>query len=75
MNRFRKYILIAFSGIKGVRLIMREKDNPIADYPPIIKYRIQLHKRFLGINYWRTFIKTTSFQVAIGAYDLSCARR
>ena len=74
MNRFRKHILIAYNGFKGVRMIMREKANPIANYPPIIIYRIQLHKRFLGITYWETIVETTDYWTARTAYYLLTAK-
>ena len=68
----------------GVRIIGRTTDpNTANDYrkandpnrahflkTPIIKYRVQTHKRFLGISYWKTLVKTTSYKIAKHAYDL-----
>ena len=67
----------------GVRIIERTTDpNTANDYrkahdpnrahflkTPIIKYRVQTHKRFLGIGYWRTVVKTTSYKIAKHVYD------
>ena len=67
----------------GVRIIVRATDpNTAEDYrksndpnrahflkAPIIKYRVQTHKRFLGIGYWKTLVKTTSYKIAKDAYD------
>lgn len=83
MNRFRKYLLTAYSGDKCVRWIMRTKvvntkwgyrnanDQNKTHFwmPPINIYRIQSHKRFLGIPYWKTLVKTTSYKVAKAVYD------
>lgn len=70
MNRFRKYNLL--KAFNGVRLI--HKAIPDRDYGYIIPeahiYRVQKHKRFLGITYWKTLIKTTSYKIAKDAYDL-----
>lgn len=82
MNRFRKYNLVM--QFCNVRMIERATNpNTAEDYrkandpdrahflkPPIIEYRIQTHKRFLGITYWRTLVKTTNFKIAKDAYDL-----
>lgn len=81
MNRFRKYNLVM--QFCNVRMIERATNpNTAEDYrkandpdrahflkPPIIEYRVQTHKRFLGIDYWRTLIKTTSYKIAKDAYD------
>ena len=67
----------------GVRIIERTTDpNTANDYrktndpnrahflkTPIIKYRVQTHKRFLGIGYWKTLVKTTSYKIAKHVYD------
>ena len=67
----------------GVRIIARALDpNTANDYrkandpnrahflkTPIMKYRVQTHNRFLGIGYWRTVVKTTSYKVAKHVYD------
>lgn len=81
MNRFSKYRMV--KAFAGVRIIERATDPNIAnDYrkandpnrahflkAPIIKYRVQTHKRFLGIAYWKTLVKTTSYKIAKHAYD------
>lgn len=33
------------------------------------EYLVQTHKRFLGIGYWRTVVKTTSYKIAKHIYD------
>ena len=82
MNRFNKYNLV--KAFNDVRLIERATaPNTANDYrkandpnrahflkAPIIKYRVQTHKRFLGISYWKTLVKTTSYKIAKDAYDL-----
>lgn len=82
MNRFRKYNLL--KEFNDVRLIERATNpNTAEDYrkandpdrahflkPPIIEYRVQAHRRFLGIGYWKTLVKTTSYKIAKDAYDL-----
>ena len=81
MNRFSKYRMV--NAFVGVRIIARATDpNTANDYrkandpnrahflkTPIIKYRVQIHKRFLGITYWKTLVKTTSYKIAKRAYD------
>lgn len=81
MNRFRKYRMV--KAFVGVRIIVRATDpNTAEDYrkandpnrahflkAPIIKYRVQAHKRFLGIGYWKTLVKTTNYKIAKHAYD------
>lgn len=70
MNRFRKYNLL--TAFNDVRLI--HKAIPDRNYgyvmPEAHIYRAQAHKRFLGISYWKTLVKTTSYKIAKGAYDL-----
>ena len=82
MNRFNKYRMV--KAFVGVRIIARATDpNTANDYrkandpnrahflkTPIIKYRVQIHKRFLGITCWKTLVKTTSYKIAKDAYDL-----
>ncbi len=82
MNRFRKYRMV--KAFVGVRIIERAiNPNTAEDYrkandpdrahflkPPIIEYRVQTHKRFLGITYWKTLVKTSSYKIAKDAYDL-----
>lgn len=82
MTRFRKYRVV--KAFFDVRMIERATDhNTAEDYrkandpdrvhflkPPIIEYRVQSHKRFLGIGYWKTLIKTTSYKIGKDAYDL-----
>lgn len=81
MNRFSKYRMV--NAFVGVRIIERATDpNTANDYrkandlnrahfikTPIIKYCVQTHKRFLGISYWKTLVKTTSYKIAKDAYD------
>ena len=81
MNRFSKYRTV--NAFVGVRIIGRTTDpNTANDYrkandpnrayflkTPIIKYRVQTHKRFLGIGYWKTIVKTTSYKIAKHVYD------
>ena len=82
MNRFSKYRMV--NAFVGVRIIARATDpNTANDYrkandpnrahflkTPIIKYRVQIHKSFHGITYWKTLVKTTSYKIAKDAYDL-----
>lgn len=35
-----------------------------------MKYLVQTHKRFLGITYWKTIVKTTSYKIAKDACGL-----
>lgn len=76
MNRFRKYKLVIYHRDKGVRMIVRyqhavrvtrrgRRKGELSDM-----FRVQSHKRFLGIPYWKTLIKTTSYKIAKDAYDL-----
>lgn len=81
MNIFSKYRMV--NAFAGVRIIGRTTDpNTANDYrkandpnrahflkAPIIKYRVQAHKRFLGIGYWKTLVKATSYKIAKVAYD------
>ena len=81
MNRFSKYRIV--NAFVGVRIIERATDpNTANDYrkandpnrahflkAPIIKYRVQTHKRFLGIGYWKTLVKTTNYKIAKHVYD------
>ena len=81
MNRFSKYRMV--NAFVGVRIIARATDpNTANDYrkandpnrahflkTPIIKYRVQIHKSFHGITYWKTLVKTTSYKIAKDAYD------
>lgn len=32
-------------------------------------YIVQKHRKFLGISYWRTVVKTTSYKIAKHVYD------
>lgn len=70
MNRFSKYNLM--KEFNGVRLI--HKAIPDRDYGYIMPeshiYHVQTHNRFLGITYWKTLVKTTSYKIAKDAYDL-----
>lgn len=75
MNRFRKYKLVFYRGDKGARMIEKEgyivrfvlTGRIIENIPN--EYLVQTHKRFLGIGYWRTVVKTTSYKVAKHVYD------
>ena len=75
MNRFRKYNLVFYRGDKGARII--EKEGYIVRFVltgRIIEnipngYLVQTHKRFLGIGYWRTLVKTTNYKIAKHIYD------
>ena len=75
MNRFRKYNLVFYRGDKGARMIEKEgyivrfvlTGRIIENIPN--EYLVQAHKRFLGIGYWRTVAKTTSYKIAKHAYD------
>lgn len=70
MNRFRKYNLL--KAFNGVRLIQKAIPDRNLGYsmPENHVFRVQTHKRFLGIGYWRTLVKTTSYKIAKDAYDL-----
>lgn len=70
MNRFRKYNLL--KELNGVRLIHKAIPDPDVGYsmPQVHIYRVQSHMRFLGISYWKTLVKTTSYKIAKDAYDL-----
>lgn len=75
MNRFSKYNLVFYRGDKGARMIEKEgyivrfvlTGRIIENIPN--EYLVQTHKRFLGIGYWRTLVKTTSYKIAKDAYD------
>ena len=75
MNRFRKYNLVFYRGDKGARMIEKEghivrlvlTGRIIENIPN--EYLVQTHKRFLGIGYWRTVVKTTSYKIAKHVYD------
>ena len=75
MNRFRKYNLVFYRGDKGARMIEKEgivrfdlTGRIIENIPN--ECLVQTHKYFLGIGYWRTVVKTTSYKIAKDAYDL-----
>lgn len=70
MNRFRKYNLL--KRFNDVRLIHKAIPDPDYGYimPEAHIYRVQTHHRFLGIPYWKTLIKTTSYKIAKDAYEL-----
>lgn len=75
MDRFSKYNLVFYRSDKGARMI--EKEGYIVRFVltgRIIEnipngYLVQTHKRFLGIGYWRTLVKTTNYKIAKHAYD------
>ena len=70
MNRFRKYNLL--QAFNSVRLIQKAIPDRNLGYsmPENHVFRVQTHKRFLGIGYWRTLVKTTSYKIAKDVYDL-----
>lgn len=76
MNRLRKYKLVLYRGDKGARMTKKEgyivrfvlTGRIIENIPS--EYLVQTHKRFLGIAYWKTLVKTTSYKIAKDAYDL-----
>lgn len=57
----------------GVRLIVKLIPDPDVGYFVIENYiyRVQIRKRFLGIPYWKTLVKTTEYKIAKEAYDLA----
>ena len=75
MNRFRKYNLVFYRGDKGARMIEKEgyivrfvlTGRIIENIPSV--FLVQTHKRFLGISYWKTLVKTTSYKIAKHIYD------
>lgn len=74
MNRFRKYELVFYRGDKGARMIEKEGyivrfvlTGRIIETIPSV-YLVQTNKRFLGIGYWRTLVKTTNYKIAKDAY-------
>lgn len=74
MNRFSKYKLVFYRGDKGARMIEKEGIVRFAFTGRIIEnipneYLVQTHKRFLGISYWKTLVKTTSYKIAKHIYD------
>lgn len=76
MDRFRKYKLVFYRGDKGARMIEKEgyivrfvlTGRIIENIPS--EYLVQTHKSFLGITYWKTLVKTSSYKIAKDAYDL-----
>lgn len=71
MNRFRKYRVVkAFHDIRIIERYRLTEEAAATNNPALNLYRVQLHKRFLGIPYWKTLIKTTSYKIAKDAYDL-----
>ena len=69
MNRFSKY---KFSqAFNSVRLIRKAIPGRGLGYSMTENhvFRVQIHKRFLGITYWKTLVKTTSYKIAKRAYD------
>lgn len=70
MNRFRKYNLV--KSFNDVRLIHKMIPDRVYGYimPEAHVFRVQTHKRLLGITYWETLVKTTNYKIAKGAYDL-----
>lgn len=68
--RFCKYNLM--NEFNGVRLIHKAIPDPDVGYSmPIAHiYRVQTRRRFLGIAYWKTLVKTKSYKIAKDAYDL-----
>lgn len=76
MNRFREYTIYSESYYKcdGIRLIAKnlitDVESVAYNRPMVRLYRVQTRKRFLGISYWKTLVKTTSYKIAKDAYDL-----
>lgn len=70
MNRFNKYNLV--KAFNDVRLIHKAIPDRNLGYsmPENHVFRVQTHKRFLGISYWKTLVKTTSYCVAKSEYYL-----
>lgn len=71
--RFKKYKLIIYSKIIGMRIIKREMADK--EYNRVRGsvldrniYIVQKHRKFLGIGYWKTLIRTTSWRVAKNIY-------
>lgn len=70
MNRFNKYNLVkAFNDVRLIHKAIPDRDLGYS-MPEAHVYCVQIHKRFLGIGYWRTLAKTTSYKIAKDAYDL-----
>lgn len=70
MNRFRDNNLL--QEYNGVRLIHKAIPDRDVGYsmPSAHIYCVQTHKRFLGITYWHTIVKTTDYWAAKAAYYL-----
>lgn len=69
MNRFRKYRVV--KAFHNIRMIERYRLTEEATHnPALYLYRVQSHRRFLGISYWKTLVKTTSCKIAKDAYNL-----
>ena len=70
MNRFRKCNLLqAFNNVRLIYKAIPDRDLGYS-MPENHVFRVQIHKRFLGIAYWKTLVKTTSYEIAKDAYDL-----
>lgn len=70
MNRFRKYNLLkAFNDVRLIHKAIPDRDLGYC-MPENHVYLVQTHRRFLGITYWKTIVKTTSYKIAKDAYDL-----
>lgn len=56
----------------GARLMVQLIPDPDVGYSMIENhiYRVQSHRRFFGITYWKTLKKTTDYWVAKAAYYL-----
>lgn len=70
MNRFRRYNLL--NEFNGVRMIHKAIPDPDVGYsmPTAHIYRVQVHRRFLGISYWETIVTTTDYWAAKANYHL-----
>lgn len=71
--KFKRYKLIIYSKIVGMRIIKREMADK--EYNRVRGsvldrniYIVQKHRKFLGIGYWKTLIRTTSWRVAKNIY-------
>ena len=69
MNRFRKYNLSqAFNSVRLIHKAIPDRDLGYSMTENHV-FRVQIRKRFLGIFYWKTLVKTTSYKIAKHVYD------
>lgn len=75
MYRFRKYnLLMSFNGVRLIQKAIPDRDLGYS-MPEAHIYRVQTHKKFLGIPYWKTIVKTTSYKAANLCYCGEIHRR